>query len=633
VQQSNLQNTPKVSVIICCYNHAHFLPQAINTILYQCYPNIEIVVVNDGSTDNTERVVQQFNNIVYIHKPNGGLAAARNTGIEKSTGQFILFLDADDFLLPHAISINANYLLQYPHIAFISGGHVSMDGYGNITSLQTNVVESNHFEALLQYNYIGMHATVLYQRWALEYYLFDEALTRGCDDYDSYLGIAAKYPVMHHTQLLTGYRRHDNNVSSNYAEMLTTITNILQKHAQQLTDSTLIAKATIGFDNWKNYYINKEWNKFQQLSVTQWKQKINSGLFLYKTKPVLLNSYYLGNYRKRKIKEFVKKYIVTKVSKPNTVQPSIKKTSSNTCSILMYHRIANASVDCWNLCVSPQNFEQHLQLLQKDNLAIQKVVLTFDDGYEDNFTIAKPLLEKYNIPAIFFVTTHALHYNHVAYYWDVIEKIFLSANNLPANILLLLHNGSIELEIDKAEQPTPCEQTKHWKAISQPPFNSRTNACLKLWVYLQNLPNNNIQHLINQLLQQCNTSLQQLQVPAIASIEMIQSLKNQSLITIGVHTYSHPILPAHNYQQQLAEIKTAKEQLEQILQQPITSFAYPNGKFNANTIACLQALNFETAFTTKAQTIAVEKNDTLQLGRFQVLNITAQQLSQQLAIA
>jgi len=93
----------KVSIIIPCYNQAHYLPEAINSALAQSYKNIEIIVVNDGSTDKTSSVARQFN-VQLIEQGNKGLAAARNTGIKASSGEWILPLDADDKIHPDFIS-------------------------------------------------------------------------------------------------------------------------------------------------------------------------------------------------------------------------------------------------------------------------------------------------------------------------------------------------------------------------------------------------------------------------------------------------------------------------------------------------------------------------------------------------
>ena len=90
----------KVSVIVPCYNQAQFLDEALMSVLNQSYANWECLIINDGSPDNTEDVALRWCNkderFVYLKKENGGLCAARNMGIEKATGEFILPLDADD---------------------------------------------------------------------------------------------------------------------------------------------------------------------------------------------------------------------------------------------------------------------------------------------------------------------------------------------------------------------------------------------------------------------------------------------------------------------------------------------------------------------------------------------------------
>ena len=89
---------PLISVIIPCFNHAHFLPDAIKSVLNQSYKNTEIIVVDDGSSDNTNDVATSFPDVKYVYQTNQGLSAARNTGLKKSNGKYLVFLDADDFL-------------------------------------------------------------------------------------------------------------------------------------------------------------------------------------------------------------------------------------------------------------------------------------------------------------------------------------------------------------------------------------------------------------------------------------------------------------------------------------------------------------------------------------------------------
>jgi glycosyltransferase involved in cell wall biosynthesis len=95
---------PKVSVIIITYNRSQLLPVAIDSVLAQTYPSIEVIVVDDGSTDDTPEVMLHYaERVRYIRQENRGVPAARNTGIRAATGDFINFLDSDDFFLPTKI--------------------------------------------------------------------------------------------------------------------------------------------------------------------------------------------------------------------------------------------------------------------------------------------------------------------------------------------------------------------------------------------------------------------------------------------------------------------------------------------------------------------------------------------------
>src|ERR687890_856397 len=92
-----------VSVVIPCYNQAHFLGEAIESVLAQSYPRFEIIVVDDGSTDDTSKVAARHPGGRYVYQNNQGVSAARNSGLARSEGEYVVFLDADDRLLPEAL--------------------------------------------------------------------------------------------------------------------------------------------------------------------------------------------------------------------------------------------------------------------------------------------------------------------------------------------------------------------------------------------------------------------------------------------------------------------------------------------------------------------------------------------------
>ncbi len=113
-----------MSVVIPVYNHAHRVGSAVHSVLSQTYQDYEIVVVNDGSTDNIEEVLQQFNNIKLVHhKTNKGRAAARNTGVLATAGEYIAFLDADDEWMPTKLETQVNYLEAHKDIAICLTGY------------------------------------------------------------------------------------------------------------------------------------------------------------------------------------------------------------------------------------------------------------------------------------------------------------------------------------------------------------------------------------------------------------------------------------------------------------------------------------------------------------------------------
>ena len=244
---------PLVSVIIPCYNHGRYLLEALTSIWEQDYPGVEIIVIDDGSTDDTREIALCYPTVKYYYQPNQGLSAARNAGIARSTGQYLVFLDADDWLLPQALSFNAEYLQQNPHLAFVSGGHQKVYAATGSVKDERQEVTANHYFHLLWGNYIGMHAAVMYQRWAFDDAQYDPAL-RSCEDYDVYLRLARTFPVAHHTQLIAAYRLHDTNMSGNTAVMLASVLAVLERQQPLLqTDYEKQAYAS-GYANWQAYY-------------------------------------------------------------------------------------------------------------------------------------------------------------------------------------------------------------------------------------------------------------------------------------------------------------------------------------------------------------------------------------------
>src|SRR5919202_4974837 len=199
-----------VSVVIPCYNQAHFLAEAIESVLEQTYPHFEIVVVDDGSTDNTTEVASGYypsEKVRLLRQENKGLSAARNAGLAESRGEYVVFLDADDRLLAEALEVGIRELEAHPECAFVSGHirRIAADGSPLRTppqALHIAHVEGDHYARLLRYNYIETPGTVMYRRSVFDSVGGFITSTEPCEDWDLYLRIARDYPVHQHAEVV-----------------------------------------------------------------------------------------------------------------------------------------------------------------------------------------------------------------------------------------------------------------------------------------------------------------------------------------------------------------------------------------------------------------------------------------------
>ena len=219
-----------VSIVIPCFNQAHFLNEAIESAFAQTHPRVEVIVIDDGSTDNTGEVASRYDRVRFAYQPNRGLAAARNAGLMRSTGEFVVFLDADDRLCCDAVAVNVTHLRQHPDSAFVYGAFrlLDRDGVPRDDQVRGGAVAGDAYASLLRRNHIGMHATVMYRREVFQTVRgFNEALA-ACEDYDLFLRIGRLFPVAGHKMLVAEYRQHGASMSSDSLKMLRTSLAVLR---------------------------------------------------------------------------------------------------------------------------------------------------------------------------------------------------------------------------------------------------------------------------------------------------------------------------------------------------------------------------------------------------------------------
>ncbi|CAN5255790.1 alpha-1,6-rhamnosyltransferase [soil metagenome] len=279
-----------VSIVIPCYNQAHFLGEAIESALAQMHPDREIIVVDDGSLDNTAEVAARYPGVRYIHQHNQGLGAARNAGLRESTGDYIVFMDSDDRLLPHALSTNLEYFARRPECAYVAGLTRYITQVGTPLSVpHKRRAETEHYCELLRRNVISTINVVMFRRAVFDAVggFSTKAAMKGAEDYDIYLRLARIFPVYYHNVVIADYRQHSAGMSRNSAMMLHSTLNVMRSQKKHVKESESYKQAyKQGVKEWQNYYGGLAVNLIR-LNVRRgnWKQALRAGWLLCRNDP------------------------------------------------------------------------------------------------------------------------------------------------------------------------------------------------------------------------------------------------------------------------------------------------------------------------------------------------------------
>jgi glycosyltransferase involved in cell wall biosynthesis len=235
---------PTVSVIIPAYCVTQYIADAVQSVVTQTFRDFEIIVVNDGCPDTRglDEELQPYSaNIVYIKKPNGGLASARNAGLRVARAPLVAFLDADDIWEPDYLQIQISILQHDPTIDVVYPNAVSFGESSRSGCLWMDSCPS--FGDVTFTSLVSSQCSVLYSVTARAEIIsrvggFDERLRR-CEDFDLWLRIAkAGGRFAYHTRPLVRYRRRDGSLSSNGVEQERTALQVLENAEQTLDLST-----------------------------------------------------------------------------------------------------------------------------------------------------------------------------------------------------------------------------------------------------------------------------------------------------------------------------------------------------------------------------------------------------------
>ncbi|KPH05122.1 glycosyltransferase family 2 protein (plasmid) [Rhizobium acidisoli] len=219
-----------VSVVVPAFNSSAYIERTLSSAMRQTYAVLEIIVVNDGCTDDTAKLVEQIamsdSRIRLLSTSNRGVAAARNTGIEASSGQFVAFLDADDLWHRTKIEkqLNALNRLSSRWAAVYALHHIIDEDDEIIQPGSSDVARGYIYARHLTFKYVGNGSALLLRRdVALEIGGFDSSYAAagigGCEDLDFELKLAARYFIEVVPEALVGYRKHPGSMSSNHLQM------------------------------------------------------------------------------------------------------------------------------------------------------------------------------------------------------------------------------------------------------------------------------------------------------------------------------------------------------------------------------------------------------------------------------
>ena len=222
----------KVSVIVPAYNAMTYLPKTIDSVLEQTFTDFEVIIVNDGSSDDIEKWVDTItdNRVRLISQKNQGAATARNTGIAHAKGEYIAFLDSDDLWEQTKLEKQVNCLDNNPDVGLVYAWISSIDENGNNRGkIFANNAEGYVWEKLIEENIVMSGSAAMVRRDCFEKLgVFDQNL-RFAEDWEMWIRIARNYSFAAIKEPLVYYRHHPNNKSQHYIKKIDNFRLIIEK--------------------------------------------------------------------------------------------------------------------------------------------------------------------------------------------------------------------------------------------------------------------------------------------------------------------------------------------------------------------------------------------------------------------
>ncbi len=252
-----MPSLPLISVVVASYNMGQYVCQAVDSILNQEYPNLEVIVVNDGSSDDTWERLEKYADLPQvriIHQENGGQTVAKNRGLQESRGDYVGFCDADNYWLPGKLSKQMSLFEKLDKPGVIYGDLQLIDGDGNFLETPSVKRYSGRITGqLLRNNFVTFNTTLIPRAILDDVGFFDEKLRMGID-YDLWLRISVAYDFYYLPEKLVAYRIWGGQMSKRLGERFDNFFRLMTAFLERYPDSVTPAEVRRG---WAYTYVSR----------------------------------------------------------------------------------------------------------------------------------------------------------------------------------------------------------------------------------------------------------------------------------------------------------------------------------------------------------------------------------------
>jgi len=259
------QASPLVSILLPCYNGEKYLQECIQSIMKQTYNHFELILVDDGSTDNSEKIIRRYHDsrIRFIkNKKNKGIRYSLNRALSLVKGRYVARLDSDDQMHPQRLEKQVQFLERSPSVALVGSGHYVVDMIGRPLNLMDYPIKDKDIRSRIWFRNPFSHPAIMVRTEVLKEFGYSDRY-KYCEDYYLWFRIAERYEIANLPDYLTFYRVHDKNISSSHQKMqrqhaLSLISDQLSKTGLRYSTEEMMIHGAICFGYGKRFFNSKE---------------------------------------------------------------------------------------------------------------------------------------------------------------------------------------------------------------------------------------------------------------------------------------------------------------------------------------------------------------------------------------